>query len=227
MNEAQTRRTLIDPALRAAGWETAPARWEPEFPVTAGRIGSDALHHNPKFADYVLFVGKKRVAVVEAKRSVRDFDAGEAQARFYAEALGVRFTYATNGVKVLEIDLATQATREFPMAEFPKVAELLAKVETTPRTGLEIACDAVPWSRAGGKEIRYYQERAVEAVIRKFGMGERRTLLNLATGTGKTFIAYQLVHKLMAVKWQRANLGVEEPRILFITDRNILANQAF
>ena len=131
MNEAQTRRTLIDPALRAAGWETAPARWEPEFPVTAGRIGSDALHHNPKFADYVLFVGKKRVAVVEAKRSVRDFDAGEAQARFYAEALGVRFTYATNGVKVLEIDLATQATRESPMADFPKVAELLAKVETT------------------------------------------------------------------------------------------------
>ena len=227
MNEAQTRRTLIDPALRAAGWESAPARWEPEFPVTAGRIGSDARHHNPKFADYVLFVGKKRVAVVEAKRSIRDFDAGEAQARFYAEALGVRFTYATNGVKVLEIDLATQATREFPMADFPKVAELLAKVETTPRTGLEIACDAVPWSRAGGKEIRYYQERAVEAVIHKFGMGERRTLLNLATGTGKTFIAYQLVHKLMAVKWQRANLGVEEPRILFITDRNILANQAF
>jgi len=95
MNEAQTRRTLIDPALTAAGWETAPTRWEPEFPVTAGRIGSDALHHNPKFADYVLFAGKRRVAVVEAKRSIRDFDAGEAQSRFYAEALGVRFTYAT------------------------------------------------------------------------------------------------------------------------------------
>ena len=227
MNEAQTRKTLIDPALRAAGWETAPAHWVPEFPVSPGRIGSDAKHHSPKFADYVLFNGRERVAVIEAKRSLRDFDAGETQARFYAEALGVRFTYATNGVKVLEIDRLTQATREFPMAEFPKVAELLAKTAETPRTALEIACAAVPWSKAGGKGIRYYQERAVESVIRKFGMGERRVLLTLATGTGKTFIAYQLVHKLMAVKWQRANLGVAEPRVLFVTDRNVLADQAF
>ncbi len=81
MNEAQTRKALIDPALRAAGWDTSPARWEPEFPVSLGRIGSDAKHHNPKFADYVLFFGKKRIAVVEAKRAMRDFDAGEAQAR--------------------------------------------------------------------------------------------------------------------------------------------------
>ncbi len=227
MNEAQTRKQLIDPALRAAGWDTAPARWEPEFPVSPGRIGSDAEHHSPKHADYVLFHGNRRVAVIEAKKDTANFDAGETQARFYAEALGVRFTYATNGVKVLEIDLATQATREFPMAEFPKVAELVARTAETPRTALEEACAAVPWSRAGGKGIRYYQERAVEAVIRKFGMGERRVLLTLATGTGKTFIAYQLVHKLMAVKWQRANMGVAEPRVLFVTDRNNLADQAF
>lgn len=228
MNEAQTRKTLINPALKAAGWESAPARWEPEFPVAPGRIGSDAKHHNPKRADYVLFCGKMRVAVVEAKKADAAFDAGEAQARFYAEALGVRFAYATNGAKVLEIDLATQETRTFPLTEFPTPETLASKVERgLPRSALENACDAVPWSRAGGKEIRYYQERAVEAVIHKLGTGSTRALLTLATGTGKTFIAYQLVHKLMAVKWQRANLGVEEPRVLFITDRNILANQAF
>ncbi len=227
MNEAQTRKTLIDPALRAAGWDTAPAHWQPEFPVSLGRIGSDAKHHCPKFADYVLFVGKKRIAVVEAKRAIRDFDAGEAQARFYGEALGVRFAYATNGVKVLEIDLLTQATREFDIRSFPKVSLLASMVAAEPGTRLDVACAAVPWSRAGGKDIRYYQERAVESVIHKFGIGERRVLLTLATGTGKTFIAYQLVHKLTAVKWQRANLGAEEPRVLFITDRNVLADQAF
>jgi type I restriction enzyme R subunit len=227
MNEKQTRTLLIDPALRAAGWDTAPARWVPEYPVAPGRIWSDAKSHAPKAADYVLFHGNRRVAVVEAKRDTADFDAGETQARFYAEALGVRFTYATNGTQVLEIDMETQATRTFPMSAFPSVAELLAKVEATPRNALETACAAVPWSRAGGKEIRYYQERAVESVIRRFGEGTRRALLTLATGTGKTFIAYQLAHKLTAAKWRKGDLGKAEPRILFITDRNFLADQAF
>lgn len=227
MNEAQTRRLLIDPALSAAGWTRDAASWVEELPVAPGRIGSDAEHHNPKFADYVLFVGNRRVAIVEAKKRDAAFDAGEAQARFYAEAIGVRFAYATNGVKVLEIDLATQKTRDFPIGEFPSPAALVAQIEETPRSALELACEKVPWSRAGGKDIRYYQARAVEAVLRKFGFGERRVLLTLATGTGKTFIAYQLAHKLMAAKWQKSNLGVAEPRVLFITDRNVLANQAF
>ena len=227
MNEAQTRKQLIDPALRAAGWETAPARWVDEFPIAPGRIGSDARHHKPKFADYLLFHGKRRVAVLEAKRSCKDFDAGETQARFYAEALGVRFAYASNGDKVLEIDMETQQSREFPMGAFPTVAELLAKVDATPKTDLETACAKVPWSRAGGREIRYYQERAVESVLRLFGEGTQRALLTLATGTGKTFIAYQLVHKLAAVKWQKDGLGKDAPRVLFVTDRNFLADQAF
>ncbi len=228
MKEAQTRKQLIDPALRAAGWDTAPARWVDEFPIAPGRIGSDARHHKPKAADYLLFHGKRRVAVLEAKRSCKDFDAGETQARFYAEALGVRFAYPSNGAKVLEIDMETQQSREFPMGAFPTVAELLAKVDATPKTDLETACAKVPWSRAGGREIRYYQERAVESVLRLFGEGTRRALLTLATGTGKTFIAYQLVHKLAAVKWKKdGGLGKEEPRVLFVTDRNFLADQAF
>ena len=228
MKEKPTREQLIDPALRAAGWDTAPAHWVPEYPVAPGRIWSDAKHHNPKEADYVLFHGKRRVAVIEAKRDTAAFDAGETQACFYAEALGLRFTYATNGIKVLEIDLETRKTREFPMSDFPTVPELLAKVNSTPRNELETACGQVPWSRAGGNEIRYYQERAVESVIHRFGEGDRRALLTLATGTGKTFIAFQLVHKLMEAKWKKSGaLGQEEPRVLFITDRNILADQAF
>ena len=108
MNEAQTRRLLIDPALMAAGWGGGSASWVAELPVAPGRIGSDAEHHNPKFADYVLYFGNERVAVIEAKKDTANYDAGETQARFYAEALGLRFAYATNGIQVLEIDLATQ-----------------------------------------------------------------------------------------------------------------------
>ena len=132
MNEAQTRKALIDPALRAAGWDTAPAHWQPEFPVSLGRIGSDAKHHNPKFADYVLFFGKKRIAVVEAKRAMRDFDAGEAQARFYGEALGVRFAYATNGVKVLEFDRGGKAF----MDAFAKSKYVAPKINQNGKWGL-------------------------------------------------------------------------------------------
>lgn len=232
MKESMTRRTLIDPALQAKGWICAAvggaeARWEEEYPVALGRIGGDAKHHNPKEADYVFFVGKTKVAVLEAKREDKSEDEAEAQAKFYAAALGIRFTYATNGHKLIEFDLLTMAYRELKMAEFPTPSELASRVAETPRTGLETTCAEIPYSRAGGKLPRYYQERAVEAVLAKFGKGGRRALLTLATGTGKTFIAFQLCHKLTEAKWQKQNLGVARPKILFVADRNILADQAY
>lgn len=232
MNEAMTRKTMIDTILVQKGWmcgvsPSVRSRWEEEFPVAAGRIGRDARHHNPKRADYVFFVGRERVAVLEAKRDTRSEDEAEAQAKFYAGALGIRLAYATNGRRLVEFDLHTGASRELRMDDFPDPESLLAWATAVSRTGLEEACAQVPYSRAGGRVPRYYQERAVEAVIAKLGAGERRILLNLATGTGKTFIAFQICHKLIGAKWQKANLGVEKPHILFLTDRNILASQAF
>lgn len=227
MNEAPTRTKLIDPVLREKGWEGAPYRWEPEWRVFPGRIDSNGEHGKPGFADYVLFRDSVMVAVVEAKADKYAFDKGEAQSRFYAQALGVRFAYATNGQRVLETDMKTGATRTFEISAFPSTAELDALYGVDDRSELEKACAAVPFSKAGGKTPYYYQERAVEAVIKKIGAGEKRALLTLATGTGKTLIAYQLCHKLVSAKWRNGRpLGKSEPTILFVTDRNVLADQA-
>lgn len=231
MNEAMTRRRLIDPALEDKGWDgpdNSAAWWFPEFPVCPGRIDSHGNHlKNEGFADYVLLHGKKPLAVIEAKADGHDYDEGETQAKHYAEMLGVRFAYATNGHKVKEWDLQTLATRDFPMGDFPTLSELLTMYGPDPRSELEKVCDTIPFSKAGNKVPRLYQERAVEGVIREIGRGKKRALLTLATGTGKTYIAYQLCYKLVEAKWRNGKpLGEREPSILFITDRNILADQA-
>ena len=223
MNEAQTRKDLIDPALRDAGWETAPARVTVEQLVAPGRIEHDGRSHKPLRADYVLMYEGRRIAVVEAKSDEKEVSAGETQARFYAEALGVRFAYATNGRYVLGFDLVSGTSSCFEMDAFPTPAELLALLERTDtETPLEKACRAVPFL----PRARYYQERAVEAVIKAFGQGQKNALITLATGTGKTFIAYQLVKKLVEAKWCRSSIGLRKPRVLFLADRNILADQA-
>lgn len=223
MNEAQTRLELIDPALRNAGWAEAPAKIAVEQLVAPGRIEHDGRSHKAKKADYVLMYEGRRIAVVEAKSDELQPEAGEKQARFYAEALGVRFAYATNGRKVLSMDLLTGETSYFELECFPTPAELLGVLQCTEtETLLEKACRAVPFL----PRARYYQERAVEAVIKAFGHGQKNALITLATGTGKTFISYQLVKKLVEVRWNRGSLGTRKPRILFLADRNILADQA-
>ena len=223
MNEAQTRKDLIDPALRDAGWETAPAKVAVEQIVAPGRIEHDGQSHKPLRADYVLMYEGRRIAVVEAKSDEKEVTAGESQARFYAEALGVRFAYATNGKYVLGFDLVSGKSSCFEMGAFPTPTELLALLaRTDTETPLEKTCRAIPFMA----HARYYQERAVEAVIKAFGQGQKNALITLATGTGKTFIAYQLVKKLVEAKWCRTSIGLRKPRILFLADRNILADQA-
>ena len=108
MNEAETRATLIDPALTQSGWlpgGKTPYRRVVEVSVAPGRVAGDGSHPKPKKADYVLYVDKTPVAVVEAKADTYSYAAGETQARFYANALDIRFAYSTNGQKFLEIDM--------------------------------------------------------------------------------------------------------------------------
>ncbi|MBQ3811659.1 MAG: DEAD/DEAH box helicase family protein [Kiritimatiellae bacterium] len=229
MNEAQTKHSLITPALKAAGWDDTPARLALEQVVAPGRVEADGRSHHPMFADYVLMWGARRLAVVEAKSDEKDASEGDAQARFYAEALGVRFAYATNGRRVRSIDLVTQEVREYDTLEaFPAPAELLQVLETAAdeESDLEKICREIPWAGGGGRTVRYYQERAVEGVIAAIGRGRKNALVTLATGTGKTFIACQIVHKLVAAKWRRGSIGLRKPRVLFLADRNILADQA-
>ena len=227
MNEAQVRHDLIDPALRAAGWESLPAKVAVEQTIAPGPVSQeDGQSHNPEFADYVLMYGNRRIAVVEAKASDKNYRAGEAQARKYAAALGVRFAYATNGSQVFCVDLTLGTTSTVELDGFPTPAELMSVLDRETASLLEKICREIPWSFAGNRGIRYYQERAVEGVIKALGSGKKNALVTLATGTGKTFIAYQLCHKLVAAKWTRQGMGLRKPRILFLTDRNILADQA-
>ena len=227
MNEAQVRHDLIDPALKAAGWESLPAKVAVEQTIAPGPVSQeDGQSHNPEFADYVLMYGNRRIAVVEAKASDKNYRAGEAQARKYAAALGVRFAYATNGSQVFCMDLTLGTTSTVELDGFPTPAELMSVLDRETASLLEKICREIPWSFAGNRGIRYYQERAVEGVIKALGSGKKNALVTLATGTGKTFIAYQLCHKLVAAKWTRQGMGLRKPRILFLTDRNILADQA-
>ena len=112
------------------------------------------------------------------------------------------------------------------MRDFPKAADLLAALGPRPQGDLVRACAQVPWDPSDGRTMRYYQELAANAAIKAIGEGRRRVLLTLATGTGKTFIAFQIVHKLIEVRWSSRPLGTRPPRVLFLTDRNFLANQA-
>ena len=227
MNEAQTRYNYIDPALRDAGWETAPAKIAVEQTVAPGRVESDGRSHSPLRADYVLMYAGRRIAVVEAKKYSADVGEGETQARFYAKALGVRFAYCTNGRSVRSIDLALGTTSDVEFMVFPTPQELLPLLaQSDGESELERRARQVPWAKPGGREVRYYQERAVESVIRVLGRGGKNALVTLATGTGKTMIAFQIVWKLMRSLWSKAGLDVREPRVLFLADRNILADQA-
>ena len=231
MNEAQTRMTFIDPALRDAGWADAPCRIAVEQNVTEiapGRVESDGHSHKPLRADYVLMHGARRIAVVEAKRYDEGLDAGEAQARHYAEALGCRFAFSTNGRDIRSFDLLLGTSTDVGGMLFPTPEELLHLLElTNDDNDLVRATRDIPWARPGGREIRYYQERAVEKVIKALGDGRKNALVTLATGTGKTMIAMELVWKLVQAKWRRdGTLGLKKPRVLFLADRNILADQA-
>lgn len=227
MNEAQTRYAKIDPALKEAGWDTTPFRLVMEQQVAPGRVEHDGQSHRPEKADYVLMYGNRRLAVVEAKSDEKSVDAGEAQARHYAEALGVRFAYSTNGNAVRSFDLVLGTTSDIEFMHFPSPQELLDLLKLTDdESPLEKICREIPFLPTA----RYYQERAVESVIRALGRGQKNALITLATGTGKTFIAWQLVKKLVEAKWSRQNgegaIGFRTPRVLFLADRNILADQA-
>ncbi len=227
MNEAQTRYAKIDPALKAAGWDTKPFHLAMEQQVAPGRVGLDGRSHHPEKADYVLMYGNRRIAVVEAKSDEKSVDAGEAQARHYAEALGVRFAYSTNGNAVRSFDLVLGTSSDVEFMHFPSPQELVALLDMTDNESpLEKVCREIPFL----PNARYYQERAVEAVIRALGRGQKNVLVTLATGTGKTFIAWQLVKKLVEAKWSRqqgkGTVGLRPPRVLFLADRNILADQA-
>ncbi len=222
MNESDTRLHKIDPKLKAAGWGvTEGSRITTEYTFTRGKI-SRSQKGVQKKADYVLIYRGVKLAVVEAKSDELSYAEGVAQAKEYADMLGVRYTYATNGNDIWEMDRQTFIEDFVP--SYPSPDELWQRVYG-PANEWRDKLNEQPFYSDGVKQPRYYQETAVRKVLEGIAKGERRILLTLATGTGKTFIAFQIAWKLFQTRWNLKKTGTR-PRILFLADRNVLANQA-
>ncbi|PWB42034.1 MAG: restriction endonuclease subunit R [Rhodocyclales bacterium] len=226
MNEAETRAEHIDPALAAAGWgRVEGSRVRREYPITPGRLEGAGRRGKALSADYVLEYRNTRLAVVEAKAWDKELTEGVGQAKDYAGKLAVRFAYASNGQGVYGIDMQTGAEGE--RAGFPTPDELWNLAFATANAWRDRFA-AVPFEDRGGFfQGRYYQDIAVERALAALAGGRNRILLTLATGTGKTFIAFQIAWKLFHSRWNLSGEPTRRPRILFLADRNILADQAY
>ncbi len=231
MNEAETRAEHIDPALAAAGWGVIEgSRIRREYPITLGRIESHGKRGKALTADYVLEHRNTKLAVVEAKAWDKPLTEGVGQAKEYAGKLAIRFTYATNGQGIYGIDM--QSGKEGELLQYPTPDELWNKTFEV-QNAWRNRFAAVPFEDRGGYfQGRYYQDIAIERVLEAIADNQNRILLTLATGTGKTFIAFQIAWKLFNSRWNLIDWKKEgepgrRPRILFLADRNFLADQAY
>jgi len=231
MNEAQTEHDYIDPALKEAGWGVVEGSFiKKQFPITQGRLLGNGRRQKPLKADYVLQYKNRNLAVIEAKAADKYYTSGLAQAKDYAERLQIRFTYATNGLEIYAVD--REEGKENNVTKYPTPQELYDL--TFPYTiEWRERLFEIPFEDRGGTwQPRYYQNNAITRALEAIADNKKRILLTLATGTGKTAISFQIAWKLFHAKWNLSaidsrNYHSRSPRILFLADRNILADQAF
>jgi type I restriction enzyme R subunit len=250
-NEADTRATLVDPKLKAAGWTDAQITREHYYQrdqqYTRGRIilvGDRVRRGEARKVDYLLRVTDALpIAVVEAEAEDEPAEAGLEQAKRYAQDLGLAFAYATNGREIIEYDFFTNTSRN--LDKFPSPGELLERwwqnagspspmqkaaespaVYFTSRHSNPLLHPYCPESLCGKRPF-YFQEVAIREVIKRIMWGRRRVLLTMATGTGKTFVAFQIVWKLIKSGWLQHRHPDRPARVLFLADRLILRDQAY
>jgi len=226
MNETQTRGEHIDPALRVAGWGVVEgSKILREYPITPGRIEGRGRRGRPLTADYVLVHRNRKLAVTEAKAWDKPLTEGVGQAKDYAKKMAVRFAYATNGRGIYGIDMQTGKEGELPGYPTP---DDLWNMTFAEANAWRDRFAAVPFEDKGGTlGERYFRDIAIERVLDAIADDRQRILLTLATGTGKTMIAFQIAWKLFHSRWNLSREPSRRPRILFLADRNILANQAY
>jgi type I restriction enzyme R subunit len=227
MNEADTCRKLIVPKLQAAGWETEPHSIAEQRTVTDGRIvpaGKGFIRRPPKRVDYLLrYTRDFPLAVIEAKADYKLASDGLQQAKDYATMLGLKFAYATNGQEIVEFDFLTGLERS--RADYPAPNDLWGRYRAATRLSDPQASQLLtPFNHVVGKGERYYQQIAVNRVVEAMLTGRRRLLVTMATGTGKTAVAFQICWKLWTGRWNRTGEH-RRPRILYLADRNILIDQ--
>lgn len=226
ITEADTCREFVTPRLVEAGWDTAPHTIGEQRTFTNGRIivaGGKVRRGKQKRADYLLYHRRDYpLAVVEAKEIGLPAETGVQQAREYAEILGLKFAYATNGHRIIEIDYTTGTEREVDRYATPD--ELFARLSAATHLPQDAAAHVLePFNLISGKVPRYYQQIAINRVIEAILLGQKRILATLATGTGKTCVAFQICWKLWNSRWNRTG-EYRRPKILFLADRNILVD---
>lgn len=223
MNEEETRAEYIDPKLKESGWgEIDGSRVRREFRFTEGKIEAGGKRGKPEIADYVLEYKNRKLAVIEAKKEELQATEGVTQAKTYAEKLNIEYTYATNGKEIYQISMKTG--QEEYIDKFPTPEELWNKTFSDQNEWKD-KFNTVPLEEGYGR--RYYQEIAINNTLNAIAEDKNRILLTMATGTGKTAVAFQIAWKLFHSRWNLAKDGKRRPRILFLADRNILADQAF
>ena len=220
-NEADTCRTYIVPKLHASGWEDEYIA--EQMVLTRGRIVPIGDRHTRKDGlrpDYTLFIRQNiPIAVVEAKAEYKSPADGLQQALRYAEMLNVKFAYSSNGRGIVEHDFITGMERH--LDSFPSPDELWERLKGTFKfESKKEEADSLAeyWQEAGGKAPRYYQQVAINKAVNAALARQNRILLTMATGTGKTFVAFQIVWRLWKSKRKK--------RILYLADRNVLIDQA-
>lgn len=238
MNEADTRAELIDPKLKSRGWGIVEgSKVLREYNIAPGKIKTGGIRGKLQTADYVLVYKGIKLAVVEAKSNDLGVGEGVAQAKLYAEKLTLETSYASNGKEIYSICMKTGAEglvanyltpEELWDKTYPKAKTLAAELAEVWREKFS----AIPFEdKSGTWQLRYYQEIAVNNTLEAIANKKDRILLTLATGTGKTAIAFQIAWKLFQTRWNLSSASSDyvsrRPRILFLADRNILADQAF
>jgi len=224
ISEGDTCRRFIEPKLRDAGWNDDQICEQRCF--TDGRVivaGSRPRRGKRKQADYILrFTRDFPLAIIEAKAEYRTAGDGLQQAKDYAEILDLKFAYSSNGHQIVEFDYITGLESEID--RFPSPDELWSRLRAA--EGLEDDETATrlltPYNHQGS-EPRYYQDVAIKRAVQAILRGQQRVLLTLATGTGKTKVAFQICWKLWQSRWNRAGEH-RRPKILFLADRNILVD---
>ena len=221
LKEQEIRTLFITPALKEKGWEVLKNMRE-EYYFTDGRVlvaGSQHSVAEGKKADYLLYHNGKPIAVVEAKDNNHAVGGGMQQAIDYALILDLKFAYSTNGDAFLEHDFITGKETELKMEEFPTEENLYQRyLESKNYTPEELNIVETPYYYdAYSYEPRYYQRIAIDRTVEAIAKGQQRVLVVMATGTGKTFTAFQIIHRL--------HKSGAKNKILFLADRNILIDQ--
>ena len=227
LTEADTCRKFVVPRLQRAGWDDPPHAINEQWTFTDGRVifvRGEARRGRQKRADYLLrYRPDFPIAVVEAKARYRGASDGIQQARDYAETLGLKFAYATNGAEIIEFDYTTGVERS--VAGFPGPEELWRRLRDAEAITDDRVADTLltPGYPDRTRPLRYYQELSVNRAVQAVLQGRRRVLLTLCTGAGKTAVAFQICWKLWKAGWN-AGGGGRKPKILFLADRNVLVD---